>query len=367
MISAQTEHSAFWCHGQPPALPVFHPATVLRRLQQTPSAEVGRTASLALANRKGSPKSVLSDRGILRRMVGVHLGPPLLEAPGAGALDFGAHGRCYRRCSHRPPVQTCLCRGHIAGGARGFGPSWCAKRILLIQDAFRNLSRQKLARQARIERLQRHLQKHREGRSRRWTDIQALDLAPPMLSAAFKTWRNRCWSIWGSLLPLAAEADPRYRHPGDGAGASSIHFSYFPANGDFTEDNPGGDRELESMNWQSGGTAAQANLDDTVAALAAITGSVCRHHSSDADAPPFRSWRCFRRSAMTRSPISRGWRTSFTGSASYRKSSPLPISSGDRRRADHKSLLADSSMWPALEHDERGRIGEKIFRYMRLQ
>jgi len=100
-------------------------------------------------------------------------------------------------------------------------------------------------------------------------DIQALDLAPPDASAAFKTGAIDAWSIWDPYLAIA-EADPDTRILATARGIVDS-FSYFLANGDFTKDNPqvivDVIDELAKV-----GTAAQANLDDTVAALAAITG-----------------------------------------------------------------------------------------------
>lgn len=60
---------------------------------------------LALAKRRGALEKRLADRGITVSWSEFTSGPPLLEALGAGALDFGATGD-VPRFSRRPPVVT---------------------------------------------------------------------------------------------------------------------------------------------------------------------------------------------------------------------------------------------------------------------
>jgi sulfonate transport system substrate-binding protein len=100
-------------------------------------------------------------------------------------------------------------------------------------------------------------------------DVQALDLAPPDASAAFKTGAIDAWSIWDPYLAIA-EADPDTRILATARGIVDS-FSYFLANGDFTKGNPQVITDVIAE-LAKVGAAAQSNLDDTVTALSQITG-----------------------------------------------------------------------------------------------
>ena len=72
------------------ALPSLRPA----RAAAATSLRIGwqKNGVLALAKRKGALEKLLSGRGISVEWSEFTSGPPLLEALGAGALDFGATG-----------------------------------------------------------------------------------------------------------------------------------------------------------------------------------------------------------------------------------------------------------------------------------
>jgi sulfonate transport system substrate-binding protein len=219
---------------------------------------------LALANRKGSLEKRLSDRGISVEWSEFTSGPPLLEALGAGALDFGATGDV-------PPLFAQAANGNLlyVGQYKG-SPEGSA--ILVRKDSpiqtLSDLKGKKVAFKRGSSAHNVTVKALRKG-GLTVNDVQALDLAPPDASAAFKTGAIEAWSIWDPYLAIA-EADPDTRILATARGIVDS-FSYFLANGDFTKDNAqvivDVIDELAKV-----GADAQANLDDTVAALAAITG-----------------------------------------------------------------------------------------------
>ncbi|MDL2405602.1 aliphatic sulfonate ABC transporter substrate-binding protein [Rhizobium calliandrae] len=219
---------------------------------------------LALANRKGSLEKRLSDRGISVAWSEFTSGPPLLEALGAGALDFGATGDV-------PPLFAQAANGNLVyvGQYKG-SPEGSA--ILVRKDApiqtLSDLKGKKVAFKRGSSAHNVTVKALRKG-GLTVDDIQALDLAPPDASAAFKTGAIDAWSIWDPYLAIA-EADPDTRILATARGIVDS-FSYFLANGDFAKDNPQVIVDVIDELAEVGADA-QTHLDDTVTALAAITG-----------------------------------------------------------------------------------------------
>jgi sulfonate transport system substrate-binding protein len=219
---------------------------------------------LALANRKGALEKRLAGQGISVEWSEFTSGPPLLEALGAGALDFGATGDV-------PPLFAQAANGNLlyVGLYRG-SPEGSA--ILVRTDSpiqsLADLKGKKLAFKRGSSAHNVAVKALRKG-GLTPGDVDAIDLAPPDAAAAFKTGSIDAWSIWDPYLAIA-EADPQTRILATARGIVDS-YSFFLANGDFTKANP---QVITAVidELAKVGAAAQGQLDDTVAALAAITG-----------------------------------------------------------------------------------------------
>lgn len=219
---------------------------------------------LALAKRKGSLEKRLADRGISVEWSEFTSGPPLLEALGAGALDFGATGDV-------PPLFAQAANGNLLYvGQYSGSPDGSA--ILVRRDSpiqtLADLKGKKVAFKRGSSAHNVTVKALRKG-GLTVNDVQPLDLAPPDASAAFKTGAIDAWSIWDPYLAIA-EADPDTRILTTARGLVDS-YSYFLGNADFAKDNP--QVILDVIDELAKvGAAAQANLDETVAALTEITG-----------------------------------------------------------------------------------------------
>ncbi len=223
-----------------------------------------KNSVLALAKREGALEKRLSDRGISVEWSEFTSGPPLLEALGAGALDFGATGDV-------PPLFAQAANGNLLYvGIYTGSPESSA--ILVRKDSpiqtLADLKGKKVAFKRGSSAHNVAVKALRKG-GLGINDVQPLDLAPPDASAAFKTGAIDAWSIWDPYLAIA-EADPDTRILATARGIVDS-FSYFLANGDFTKDNPqvivDVIDELAKV-----GAAAQSDLDNTVKAMSEITG-----------------------------------------------------------------------------------------------
>ena len=223
-----------------------------------------KNSVLALAKRQGALEKRLSDRGISVEWSEFTSGPPLLEALGAGALDFGATGDV-------PPLFAQAANGNLLYvGIYTGSPESSA--ILVRKDSpiqtLADLKGKKVAFKRGSSAHNVAVKALRKG-GLTISDIQPLDLTPPDAAAAFKTGAIDAWSIWDPYLAIA-EADPDTRILATARGIVDS-FSYFLANGDFTKDNPqviiDVIDELAKV-----GAAAQSDLDGTVKAMSEITG-----------------------------------------------------------------------------------------------
>jgi sulfonate transport system substrate-binding protein len=219
---------------------------------------------LALANRKKALEKRLSDRGISVEWSEFTSGPPLLEALGAGALDFGATGDV-------PPLFAQAANGNLlyVGLYKG-SPEGSA--ILVRKDSpiktLADLKGRKLAFKRGSSAHNVAVKALRKG-GLKPEDVQLVDLAPPDAAAAFKTGSIDAWSIWDPYLAIA-EADPDTRILATARGIVDS-YSFFLGNGDFAKANPQVVTDVIDE-LAKVGRAAQTNLDDTVTALAEITG-----------------------------------------------------------------------------------------------
>jgi sulfonate transport system substrate-binding protein len=219
---------------------------------------------LALAKRRGALEKRLADQGITVSWSEFTSGPPLLEALGAGALDFGATGDV-------PPLFAQAAGGalYYVGIYRG---SPAGSAILVRKDSpIRTLEDLKGRKVAFKRGSSAHNVTVKVLRKAGLTldDVQPLDLAPPDAAAAFKNGSIDAWSIWDPYLAIA-EADPDTRILTTAEGIVDS-YSYFLANKDFTDEN--GTVIVNVLDELAKvGRSAQDNLDETVKELSEITG-----------------------------------------------------------------------------------------------
>ena len=219
---------------------------------------------LALAKGQGALEKRLAARGVTVSWSEFTSGPPLLEALGAGALDFGPTGDV-------PPLFAQAARGNLlyVGSYRGSSEG---SAVLVRKDSpIRTVADLKGKRFAFKRGSSAHNVAVKVLRTAGLTpeDVTQLDLAPPDAAAAFKNGSIDAWSIWDPYTAIA-EADPDTRILTTAEGIVDS-WSYFLANGDFTAAN--GDLIVEVIDeLKKVGGAAQSNFDATVKATAAITG-----------------------------------------------------------------------------------------------
>ena len=219
---------------------------------------------LALAKSQGALEKRFADRGISVAWSEFTSGPPLLEALGAGALDFGPTGDV-------PPLFAQAARGNLlyVGTYRG---SSAGSAILVHKDSpirtLADLKGKKLAFKRGSSAHNITVKVLRKG-GLTLDDVTQLDLAPPDAAAPFKNGSIDAWSIWDPYTAIA-QNDPQTRVLTTAEGIVDS-WSYFLANTDFTEAN--GDLVPEILDeLRKVGNAAQANFEETVKALATITG-----------------------------------------------------------------------------------------------
>jgi sulfonate transport system substrate-binding protein len=219
---------------------------------------------LALAKRRGALEKRLADQGITVSWSEFTSGPPLLEALGAGALDFGATGDVpplFAQAAGGALYYVGIYRGSPAGSAilvRKDSPIKTLEDLKGRKVAFKRGSS---AHNVTVKALRKAGLKPQ--------DVQQIDLAPPDAAAAFKNGSIDAWSIWDPYLAIA-EADPDTRILTTAEGIVDS-YSFFLANKDFTDEN--GTVIVNVLDELAKvGRSAQDNLDATVKELSEITG-----------------------------------------------------------------------------------------------
>lgn len=219
---------------------------------------------VALAKSQGALERRFAARGIEVSWSEFTSGPPLLEALGAGALDFGATGDVpplFAQASGRNLVYV----GTYAGSPQG-------SAILVHKDSpIRTLADLKGRKVAFKRGSSAHNITVKALRKGGLTpdDVEASDLSPPDALAAFRAGSIDAWTIWDPYLAVAEDdPDARVLTTAEGLVPS---WSYFLANGDFASENP--DVVVDILNELAAvGRAAQSDLDRTVPVLSRITG-----------------------------------------------------------------------------------------------
>ncbi|MDH6264824.1 sulfonate transport system substrate-binding protein [Rhizobium sp. SG_E_25_P2] len=219
---------------------------------------------LALAKAHGALETRLAGKGVDIAWSEFSSGPPLLEALGADALDFGPTGDV-------PPLFAQAAGGNLlyVGAYQGAASG---SAILVHQDSsirsLADLRGRKLAFKRGSSAHNVAVKALRKG-GLTTDDVTPVDLPPPDAAAAFKTGAIDAWAIWDPYFAVAEE-DPQARVLTTAEGIAES-WSFFLGNRGFTESHPDIVREIIDE-LKKVGVAAQADIDRTVPALSAITG-----------------------------------------------------------------------------------------------
>jgi sulfonate transport system substrate-binding protein len=173
----------------------------------------------------------LEPQGVRVRWIEFAFGPPLLEALGAGAIDYGYTGDA-------PPIFAQAAHTNLlyAGAipARGYGQAIVVPAASSIQD-ISDLSGKKVA-VAKASSAHNLLVAALESVKLPWSAITPIYLSPPDAAAAFVRGAVDAWSIWDPFFAIAelkqkARALPLDRNV-------SAQNSFFLVNGDFAAKHP---------------------------------------------------------------------------------------------------------------------------------
>jgi sulfonate transport system substrate-binding protein len=137
-------------------------------------------------------------QGVRVRWIEFAFGPPLLEALGAGAIDYGYTGDA-------PPIFAQAARAKLlyaaAIPARGYGQAIVVPAASSIQDVS-GLAGKKVA-VAKASSAHNLLVAALESAKLPWTAITPIYLAPPDAAAAFVRGAVDAWSIWDPFFAIA--------------------------------------------------------------------------------------------------------------------------------------------------------------------
>lgn len=218
----------------------------------------------ALAKNSGAIEARLAPRGIKVTWAEFTSGPPLLEALGAHAIDFGSTGDV-------PPLFA-----HAAGGdllyVAATPGSLDGSAILVKQDSpiqsIADLKGKKVAFK-RGSSSHNFIVKALRTAGLTPDDVTPLDLGPPDAAPAFANRQIDAWVIWDPYYAIAAQ-DPETRVLATTEGIVDS-YGFFQANGEYAKGNPTIVAEVLDELRKVGETA-QADLDTTAQAISASTG-----------------------------------------------------------------------------------------------
>jgi sulfonate transport system substrate-binding protein len=170
-------------------------------------------------------------QGVRVRWIEFAFGPPLLEALGAGAIDYGYTG-------DSPPIFAQAAHANLlyAGAipARGYGQAILVPAISSIED-IAGLKGKKVA-VAKASSAHNLLVAALESVKLPWSAITPVYLAPPDAAAAFVRGAVDAWSIWDPFLAIAELKQKARALPLDRS--VSAQNSFFLVNGDFAAKHP---------------------------------------------------------------------------------------------------------------------------------
>ncbi|MHA6691327.1 aliphatic sulfonate ABC transporter substrate-binding protein [Devosia sp. A449] len=220
--------------------------------------------AFALAKTSGAIEQRLAPLGVTVSWAEFTSGPPLLEALGANALDFGSTGDV-------PPLFAQAAGGDLVYVAATPG-SLDGSAILVKQTSpiqtLADLKGKKVAFK-RGSSSHNFIVKALRSVDLSLADITQLDLGPADAAPAFANSQIDAWVIWDPYYAIAAQdPDTRVLTTTEGIVDS---WSFLQANGAFARDNP----EIVAAvidELIKVGTAAQANLDQTAEQISASTG-----------------------------------------------------------------------------------------------
>src|ERR1700690_479438 len=165
-------------------------------------------------------------QGVRVKWVEFAFGPPLLEALGAGAIDYGYTGDA-------PPIFAQAAHANLlyaaAIPARGYGQAIVVPAASSIQEVS-GLAGKKVA-VAKASSAHNLLVAALESVKLPWSAITPIYLAPPDAAAAFVRGAVDAWSIWDPFLAIAELKQKARALPLDRS--VSAQNSFFLVNGDF--------------------------------------------------------------------------------------------------------------------------------------
>lgn len=219
---------------------------------------------LALAKAKGAIEAALKDRNVGVEWNEFTSGPPLLEALGAAALDFGSTGDVpplFAQAAGGDLLYVAATKGAVDGSAILVKQDGPIKTLADLKDKNVAFKRGSSAHNFTIKALQ------SVGLST--DDIKAFDLGPPDAAAAFASGQIDAWVIWDPYYAVQAQnPDTRVLVTTEGLVDS---YGYYLANGAFTKANGKIVTDVLAALKQTGDDA-QAHLDDTTKAISDLIG-----------------------------------------------------------------------------------------------
>jgi sulfonate transport system substrate-binding protein len=218
----------------------------------------------ALAKNSGALEARLAPRGVKVSWAEFTSGPPLLEALGAHAIDFGSTGDV-------PPLFAHAAGGDLVYVAATPG-SLDGSAILVKQDSpiqsIADLKDKKVAFK-RGSSSHNFIVKALRTVELTLDDVAALDLGPPDAAPAFANNQIDAWVIWDPYYAIAAQdIETRVLTTTEGVVDS---YGFLQANGAYAKDNPTIVAEVIDE-LRKVGEAAQSDLDATAQAISASTG-----------------------------------------------------------------------------------------------
>ena len=170
-------------------------------------------------------------QGVRVRWIEFAFGPPLLEALGAGAIDYGYTG-------DSPPIFAQAAHANLlyAGAipARGYGQAILVQAASSI-ESISDLKGKKVA-VAKASSAHNLVVAALESVNLPWSDITPVYLAPPDAAAAFVRGAVDAWSIWDPFLAIAELKQKARALPLDRT--ISAQNSFFLVNGDVAAKHP---------------------------------------------------------------------------------------------------------------------------------
>lgn len=243
-------------------LPTFHTAYAAEPV----TLRIGwqKFGVLALARQTGALEKRLTDRNVKIEWSEFNSGPPLLEALGAGAIDFGPTGDV-------PPLFAQTAGGNLLYVGTYRPPAGFHGILVKKDSSIQSLADLKGRKVAYKRGSSAHAFAFKALATVGLTpdDVQSVDLPPPDAGAAFKTGSVDAWSIWDPFYAVA-EADPDTRVLTTSEGIVDA-WGFFLGNGDFVATNP--EIIVDVLDELAKvGAAAQGDIDGTTKALSDLTG-----------------------------------------------------------------------------------------------